>query len=79
MADAAANTDSGSWSAINQFFVQLQGLGATVVLAAIGTAIIYYIVDGTVGFRIDEEGELAGLDYTLHGEHGYGMINIDSP
>ncbi|MBN1517373.1 ammonium transporter [Candidatus Sumerlaeota bacterium] len=78
MASAAANTDAGSWSAINQFFVQLQGLGSTIALAAIGTTIIYFIVEKTIGFRIDEEGELAGLDYTLHGEHGYGMINVDA-
>jgi len=43
--------------------------------SCIGTVIIYYIVEKTVGFRIDEEGEQEGLDKSLHGEHGYGLVN----
>ncbi|MBF0119481.1 MAG: ammonium transporter [Desulfobacterales bacterium] len=77
MIDAASKSVSGKWSAINQFLVQLTGLGTTILFAAIGTYIICHIVEKTFGFRIDEEKEMVGLDYSLHGENGYGLINPD--
>ncbi|MBF0102374.1 MAG: ammonium transporter [Desulfobacterales bacterium] len=77
MIDAASKSASGHWNALNQFFIQLLGLGTTILLATIGTYIICFITEKTVGFRIDEEKELVGLDYSLHGEDGYGLINID--
>ncbi len=45
--------------------------------AAAGTVIIYFIVEKTVGFRLNELGELEGLDKSLHGESGYGLIHSD--
>ena len=50
------------------------GLGATIALAVVGTLIICVVVEKTVGFRLGEEQENVGLDYSLHGEHGYGLI-----
>jgi Amt family ammonium transporter len=76
MADAAAHV-GGSWSHWNQLGVQLTGLGSTIALAAVGTAIIYFIVEKTVGFRLDRERELIGLDQALHSEHGYGLVGGD--
>jgi len=75
MASAAAESANGQWTAMNQLMVQLLGIGATIALAAIGTICICWIVEKTLGFRIDEEKEIDGLDYSLHGEHGYGLIN----
>lgn len=72
MAAAAQNIEG--WSMWNQLLVQLKGLGATVLLAAVGTVIICFILDKTVGFRADEQYELEGLDQSLHGENGYGLI-----
>ena len=60
---------------MNQFMVQLVGMGATIALAAIGTIVICVIVEKTVRFRLDGEKELVGLDQSLHGEHGYGLVN----
>jgi Amt family ammonium transporter len=54
--------------------IQLLGIGATITLAAIGTLVICFIVEKTVTFRLDKERETMGLDYSLHGEHGYGLI-----
>ena len=65
------------WSAINQLWIQVQGMGATIALAAVGTAVIYFLVEKTVGFRIDPQEELDGLDKSLHGEHGYGLVHSD--
>jgi Amt family ammonium transporter len=75
MQDAAAAAGDGGWSAWNQLGVQLTGMGATIAIAAVGTCIIYFIVEKTLGFRIDEQMEIEGLDQSLHGEHGYGLIH----
>jgi Amt family ammonium transporter len=74
-ASASAN---GSWSVFNQLSIQLLGMGATIGLAVIGTVIIVFIVEKTIGFRIDEQKEIEGLDQSLHGEHGYGLVFPDT-
>jgi len=73
-ASASAN---GSWSHFNQLTIQLLGMGATIALAIIGTAIIVFVVEKTIGFRIEEQKEIEGLDQSLHGEHGYGLVYPD--
>jgi Amt family ammonium transporter len=40
-------------------------------LAIVGTLIILFIVDKTIGLRISEEQEMQGLDLSQHGEEGY--------
>ncbi|MCF6289892.1 MAG: ammonium transporter [Desulfobacterales bacterium] len=77
MADAAAAAGAGGWGVLDQFGVQLVGLGATIALSLVATYVICFIVEKTVGFRIDEQGEAIGLDYSLHGERGYGFINTE--
>ena len=52
-------------------------MAATIALAVIGTAIIVFIVEKTIGFRIEEQKEIEGLDQSLHGEHGYGLVYPD--
>jgi len=74
---SAAASANGPWSCWNQLSIQLLGLGVTIALAGIGTAIIVFIVEKTLGFRIDEHKEIEGLDQSLHGEHGYGLVHPD--
>ena len=76
MDEAIASSGSGSWGAMQQFSIQAMGIFATVAIAVVGTFVICVFVQKTVGFRVDEKNEIAGLDYGLHGEHGYGLINI---
>ena len=73
----AAAAAGGSWNALNQFMIQLLGTGTTIILASVGTVIIYFLVEKTVGFRINEQAEVEGLDQSLHGENGYGLIHSD--
>jgi ammonium transporter, Amt family len=68
---------AGTWTLWNQLAVQLTGLGVTIALAGTGTAILYFIVEKTVGFRVDLQKEIEGLDQSLHGEHGYGLVHSD--
>jgi len=74
---SAASSANGSWSYFNQLTIQLLGMAATIALAVIGTAIIVIIVEKTIGFRIEEQKEIEGLDQSLHGEHGYGLVYPD--
>jgi len=74
---SAASSANGSWSYFNQLTIQLLGMAATIALAVIGTVIIVFIVEKTIGFRIEEQKEIEGLDQSLHGEHGYGLVYPD--
>lgn len=75
MQHAARAAGPGGWTVWNQFLIQLLGLGVTVALAATATLAICLVVEHTVGFRLAEQDEVAGLDYSLHGESGYGLTH----
>ncbi len=75
LSKASEAAGAGGWSAIDQLVVQATGLGATIGLAAAGTLLISFVVEKTVGFRLDESHEVRGMDFSLHGESGYGLIN----
>jgi Amt family ammonium transporter len=56
---------------INQLGVQLTGILAHIVWAAVMTYLVIKLVDVMVGVRASSEEETEGLDYTQHGEVGY--------
>lgn len=68
---SASEAVGRTWTVWDQFLVQLKGMGATLLLASVMTLIICIIVEKTIGFRLDEESEVLGLDQALHGERGY--------
>ncbi|NTV68180.1 MAG: ammonium transporter [Chlorobaculum sp.] len=74
MADAAAKV-GGTWTVWQQLGVQATAVGITVVYAAVVSLIILFIVEKTVGLRVTENDEMSGLDHSMHGEQGYGLIN----
>ena len=74
MADAATLSEGG-WSALQQFGIQATAVGIAIAYAVVGTLIIIWIVEKTVGFKSKTEEELQGLDHAYHGERGYGMLN----
>jgi Amt family ammonium transporter len=51
-----------------QVLIQLEGIIATIVYCATATFIILKVVGAVMGLRVDEESEVGGLDYSLHGE-----------
>ena len=55
----------------NQVVAQAVGAGAAILLAVVGTVIILKIVDAVFGLRVNQAGELQGLDINQHGEEGY--------
>jgi Amt family ammonium transporter len=54
-----------------QIAVQLLAVIATVVFAALGTAVILKVVQATLGARAGVHEEMAGLDLSEHGEEAY--------
>jgi len=51
-----------------QVLTQIEGIAATIVYCAIATFIILKVVGAVMGLRVNEEDEVGGLDYNLHGE-----------
>ena len=51
-----------------QIGTQVYGIVATIVWSAIATAVIIFVLDKTIGVRVDEDAEAEGLDLSQHGE-----------
>jgi Amt family ammonium transporter len=54
-----------------QLGIQLIAIGATIVYSAILTAVLFKIVEKTLGIRVTDDEEVAGLDITQHDEIAY--------
>jgi Amt family ammonium transporter len=54
-----------------QLWNQVIGIGISWVTAVVGTVIILFLVDKTIGLRVSEDHEIQGLDLSQHGEEGY--------
>jgi len=54
-----------------QVLIQLAAVGATIVWSGGLTFVILKVIDLTIGLRVSEKEEQAGLDTTLHGEEAY--------
>lgn len=57
-----------------QFFIQLFGVGVSIVYVAIATFVIYKVVDVFFGVRVREADEILGLDLTQHKERAYTIL-----
>jgi len=57
-----------------QLVKQIVGLVAAALFAAVGTYIIAQLLNSTVGLRVTEAQERAGLDQSIHGEKSYRLI-----
>jgi Amt family ammonium transporter len=55
----------------HQFLNQAVGMGIGWALAIVGTLVLLFLVDKTMGLRVSAEDEAAGLDLSQHGEEGY--------
>jgi Amt family ammonium transporter len=70
-APALGGTGAEDFSILSQVWVQIVAVVVTVVWCGIGSAILYKIVDMTIGLRPTVEAEREGLDLTSHGEVAY--------
>ena len=54
-----------------QLLNQLGGVAIAWVISIVGTLVLLFLVDKTIGLRVSPTEEIEGLDLTLHGEEGY--------
>ncbi len=52
-------------------FDQIVAMFSVVVLSFVVTWVLAKVLDMTIGLRVDDETERAGLDQTLHAESAY--------
>ena len=58
---------------LTQFWSQLIAAVAVLVFSFVVTMVIALIIHKTIGMRIDEEDEIAGIDLTTHAEQAYEL------
>jgi Amt family ammonium transporter len=56
---------------LEQVIAQAKGVGVTIVVSGVGSAIVWFIVKVVTGGRVKEEIEEEGLDLNEHGEVAY--------
>lgn len=60
---------------LNQLAVQAIGAFSVLIYSFVLAFVIGYILEKTMGFRIKNEDELAGIDSVVHGEEGYVLVD----
>ena len=61
----------GAYDMMSQVIIQAEAVGLTLLWSGIGSAILYKLVDLTIGLRVTQEEEREGLDIADHGERAY--------
>jgi len=56
---------------VGQFITQVIAVAAAGAYAFIVTLVISFILDKTIGLRVEKEDEIMGLDQTQHSESAY--------
>jgi ammonium transporter, Amt family len=60
-----------AYSISAQLYIQLKAVLLTLLWSGIGSAVLFFIIDKTMGLRPTEEAEREGLDLSTHGERAY--------
>ncbi|HKX36790.1 MAG TPA: ammonium transporter, partial [Rhizorhapis sp.] len=61
----------GTYDMGAQIVTQIKAVVITLLWSGIGSAVLYFIIDKTLGLRPTVEEELQGLDLSSHGERAY--------
>ncbi len=67
----SAAAKPGVYNMAGQVWVQCKAVGITLLWSGTGSAVLFYIIDKTIGLRPTEEAEREGLDLSEHGERAY--------
>jgi Amt family ammonium transporter len=73
--EEAATLAGGTWTIWQQLGVQIAAVMIAIIYTTVFSLVLLVLVQKTVGFRLQEHSEKAGMDYSIHGEHGYGLLN----
>ena len=58
---------------LDQLWRQAVGVGAVGAYAFLVSGILGLVIDRTMGFRVDEEHEISGIDLVVHAENAYDL------
>ncbi|MBB6124476.1 ammonium transporter [Sphingobium subterraneum] len=61
----------GAYDMGAQVITQIKAVLVTLVWSGVGSAVLYFIIDKTIGLRPSADDELQGLDLSSHGERAY--------
>ena len=67
----------GAMAGLDQFLIQLAGVGIVGAFCVISSFILLLIVKKTIGLRVDKEEELKGLDLAEHGMDAYADFRMN--
>ena len=67
----------GAMAGLNQFLIQLIGVGIVGAFSVISALIILYTIKATIGLRVDPDEELKGLDLSEHGMDAYPDFRLN--
>jgi len=59
-----------------QLFFQVKGIGVSILYSSVVTILLVIAIDKLIGFRMSETDEKSGMDHCLHGEKGYGFLDL---
>lgn len=60
-----------------QLWFQFKGVAVSIIYSGVVTLILVVLVDKTIGLRLNDKDQMAGMDHALHGEHGFGLLNLN--
>jgi Amt family ammonium transporter len=62
---------AGTYDMAGQVITQAKAVILTLLWSGIGSAVLFFILDKTIGLRPSEDAEREGLDLSSHGERAY--------
>ena len=70
-AAAFGGVKGDDYAMMSQLWIQIEGVLITVVWSGVVSAVLFKLIDMTIGLRVDADTERQGLDLTEHGERAY--------
>lgn len=62
---------------MTQLMYQVEGIAVSIGYSALVTIVLLVLIEKTIGLRMSDAEESAGMDSELHGETGYGLLNLN--
>jgi Amt family ammonium transporter len=60
-----------AYDIVAQLIVQIKAVGVTLLWSGIGSAVLFFLIDKTIGLRVSVDAEHEGVDLAEHGEKAY--------
>ena len=61
----------GTYDMAGQLLTQVKAVGLTLLWSGVVSAILFFVIDRTIGLRPAADAEREGLDISAHGERAY--------